>query len=453
MRTTQRRRGFTLVARAAAALLLVAVSAPVALAAHHTAADVVTVNFWNTSTRWLPKTLLDAFQRSHPNIKIKITIYGDVGNDAKGKLTAAIAGKRPPDLILAWDDSLAGWAGRGALTPLDGYLQQNGLKGSDYATPAWQSVQWQGKTYGVPTDWDPDALLWYNKDVFKSAGLDPNTPPRTWAEFAADAAKIDQVKGGKITRLGIDPWDGWYFNIIAYAHLFKSDLQSGSNKTVKLNDAGMLKALQWESDAAKRLGGASKVSSFAYPPNATGTQGDPLVSGRVGMYVIGDWEIYSSTLMKGGAAEFAKHIGIAPLPVPAGGQSYLSHSGWSFMVPHGAANAAAAMQFVAWMNQDQNIAAMDTNISWIPAKLSARSASTYRTNPIWQRIIGINKEAGAEQYWLLPSPVETQYYAALKDAESFVINLKKTPQQALADAQKVANQALQDALSAGDYGG
>lgn len=445
----QKRRLITAVSLA---LLLLAFSAPGILAAQRSA-DVVTVNFWNTSTRWIPKSMLNDFERTHPNIKVNVTIYGDVGNDASGKLTAAIAGHRPPDLILAWDDSLAGWAARGAIQPLDPYLSQYGIKGSNYAAPAWQSVQWQGQVFGVPTDWDPDALLWYNKDVFRAAGLDPNKPPATWDEFLADAAKIDQIKNGIPVRLGIDPWDGWYFNLIAYAHLFKSDMQSGSNKTVKLNDTGMLKALQWETAVAKRFGGASKVSSFAYPPNATGTQGDPLLSGRVGMYVIGDWEIYNTTLFKGGSIGAAQHIGVTKLPVPAaGGQSYLCHSGWSFMVPHGAANAAAAMQFVDWISQDTHLAAMDYNISWIPAKLSARSQPQYRANPFWQKIFTINKEAGAEQYWLLPSPVETQYYAALKDAESFAINLKKSPAQALSDGQKVANQALQDSIAAGDYG-
>ncbi|MGP6156441.1 MAG: sn-glycerol-3-phosphate ABC transporter substrate-binding protein UgpB [Vulcanimicrobiaceae bacterium] len=33
-------------------------------------------------------------------------------------------------------------------------------------------------------------VLYYNKDSFRKAGLDPNKPPRTWAEVAADAAKL-----------------------------------------------------------------------------------------------------------------------------------------------------------------------------------------------------------------------------------------------------------------------
>jgi sn-glycerol 3-phosphate transport system substrate-binding protein len=49
-------------------------------------------------------------------------------------------------------------------------------------------------------------VLYYNKDAFKKAGLDPNTPPKTWDEVAADAAKL---KAAGLSCGYSTSWQGW----------------------------------------------------------------------------------------------------------------------------------------------------------------------------------------------------------------------------------------------------
>ena len=455
MRAFHRRRSLTLTACLVLVLvLLTAVTpgvVPRTLAARR-AASHVTINWWELWSLPGIKTLVKDFERSHPDITVNVTVYPNVGDDSQGKLLAAVAGHRPPDLVLAYDDSLAGWAGKGEIAPIDAYVNQVGIKSADYVSPAWQSAQWQGHVYGIPVDWDPDAMLWYNKSVFKAAGLDPNKPPATWAQFTADAAKIDLIQGGKIKRVGIAPWDGWIFNPVEFGHLFGMDFQDGASKTVKLDAPAMRKELAWEQSVATKFGGQAKINAFISPPNlTTGMAASDLLAGRVGMQSIGDWLIATGETDLG-VAGFAKVIGVTPMPVPPGGQNYLSHSGWAFMVPHGAPNAAAAMQFVQWLSQDANVVKLTGTLGWLPARVSARSAKIYQ-DPNWQRVLAVNREAPSEGFWLRPSPILTQYYQALLNAESAVVNLKQTPTQALSTAQKVAQQALQDALSSGAYGG
>ncbi len=239
------------------------------------AKDAVTVEWW---VAWANPTLTKAAQEfncAHPDIRVKITLYPYVGEDRQGKLLAATVGKSAPDLVLSYDDVLAKWASQGMIEPLDDALPMTGSKPEDFVPEAWDSVQWQGHTYGIPVDWDPDNLLWYNKKVFAEAGLDPNRAPATWAEFEEYVRKIDRIENGKIERLGFVPWSGWEFNDIALGHLFDAGLESGSERRVSLNTPGMRKVLEWELALSRRYGGAPKVNSFTYVSNATGSGRGP----------------------------------------------------------------------------------------------------------------------------------------------------------------------------------
>jgi multiple sugar transport system substrate-binding protein len=413
-------------------------------------ANLTVINWWESTIPGVLKSAQD-FNCAHPDIAVNITVYPNVGDDSQGKLLAAVAGHKSPDLVLSYDDVLANWAAKGEIQPLDSQANAVGVKPSDFVQYAWQSVHWQGQIYGIPADWDPDTLLWYNKNVFKEAGLNPNNPPTTWEELMSDASKIDSIANGKIKRVGLVPWQGWLYNYVEYGHLYNADLQDGSSKGVKLNTPGMQQSLSWERSFAQKFGGASNVNSYTNVQNASGVVTDPLTSGRVGMEFTGDWELEHQAVL--GASKFRNLVGVTSVPTPPGGQNYMSHSGWAFMIPKGSKNADATMQFVKWIMQDDNfVKYLGSPLGWMPAKLTTRQNSYYQSDPFWQAIFAANQKNG-ENYWLLPSPVLAQYYSALGNAESEVINLKKTPQQALVEADSVAQNALQAAITDGSYGG
>ncbi|GAA4563235.1 extracellular solute-binding protein [Planotetraspora kaengkrachanensis] len=74
-----------------------------------------------------------------------------------------------------------------------------------------------GKVYGLPTDGYGMGLV-YNKDVFTKAGLDPNNPPKTWAEVQAAAKQIAALGPGYV---GYGEYSGgntggWHFTASLY---------------------------------------------------------------------------------------------------------------------------------------------------------------------------------------------------------------------------------------------
>lgn len=418
---------------------------------HKAARHVTVVNWWEPIAAPGLLKSAQAFNCEHPDIAINISVNASVGDDSNGKLLAAVAAHKPPDIVMSWDDVLAGWATKGEIKPLDDRAAANGIKKGDFIDAAWKSAQWNGKLYGIPLDWDPDAMLWYNKKVFKAVGLDPNRPPRTWAELQQYAAKIDLVEHGKIKRLGFIPWAGWQFNYIQLGHQFGATFADGATQHVVLDSPGLRKTFAYERQVAAKFGGAAKINSFTTVTGAQGSASDPLISGRLGMELIGDWELGQQVNV--GAKTFRETVGVTEMPTPPGGQEYLCHSGWSFMVPTGARHVAAAMKFAAWMDQGRNFAKyLGAVIGWLPAKTATLSAPYITSDPTRKAIVALDKKVGRD-WWLSPSPIMQQYYRTLDETQASLIALQKSPVSAATQAQGQVQAVLNNAVALGVYEG
>jgi raffinose/stachyose/melibiose transport system substrate-binding protein len=121
--------------------------------------------------------------------------------------TAAAAGKAP-DIQYLWNGIYhmeSVWLGY--LQPVNGLVNDAVIKAS---TPTLLS-RFGGNTYRI--GWYPLPMIWiYNKDVYDKAGLDADSPPKTWDEFLN---ACDKVKSTGVSPVGGGIQDGywgeWYF--------------------------------------------------------------------------------------------------------------------------------------------------------------------------------------------------------------------------------------------------
>lgn len=74
---------------------------------------------------------------------------------------------------------------------------------ADLEPNAMRAFAYQGKMIGMPLNIST-ILLYYNRNMFKEAGLDPDNPPKTIAEMADAIKKLMIVKDGKVTRYGLN---------------------------------------------------------------------------------------------------------------------------------------------------------------------------------------------------------------------------------------------------------
>jgi raffinose/stachyose/melibiose transport system substrate-binding protein len=169
-----------------AVLLMAAAPAP-AVAAAPAKADKVVINWWHITTSDPGKTdwqkMADAYMKDHPNVDIKITV---LENEAfKTKLTTVMQSGEVPDIFQSWGGGgLAEQIDAGLLKDITADLDaNNGEWRNSFAPAALAVFSKDGKNYGVP--WDMGMVgWWYNKDLFKKAGIDKE--PATWSEFLAE---------------------------------------------------------------------------------------------------------------------------------------------------------------------------------------------------------------------------------------------------------------------------
>jgi len=128
------------------------------------------------------------------NLQIKVTpIYaGSYQESIVKALTAHKSGTPPVTSVLLSTDMFT-LIDEDAVVPFDNFVKtaqdQAWLKG--FYPAFMQNSQTGGKTWGIPFQRSTVVMYW-NKDLFKAAGLDPNKAPATWVELKDAATKLTQ---------------------------------------------------------------------------------------------------------------------------------------------------------------------------------------------------------------------------------------------------------------------
>ena len=149
------------------------------------------------------------FERLNPDIDVSVMSMG-AGDMNPQKLMTSIVGGVPPDVINQDRFTVGDWASRGTFQSLNEYLDQepnapDSVRQENFYPAPWSEAVYQGKIYAIPTGID-DRLLFYNKKLFREAGLDPNKPPRTWEELLEYSKKLTVFNAdGTYKQIGFIP--------------------------------------------------------------------------------------------------------------------------------------------------------------------------------------------------------------------------------------------------------
>jgi multiple sugar transport system substrate-binding protein len=296
-----------------------------------------TITIWarDSEQGFMPQ-LVALYNKSH-TVQAKVTIIPSTSFVQKLG-TAASAGSGPDvasiDLVYA-----PYFASAGALEDVTDLAAS--LPYKDALSPSHQRLStFDGKTYALPFTAEASAV-YYNKDLFKKAGLDPAKPPTTFAEMRTDAQKI--------RALGSDYY-GFTFagacggcNVFEFApHIWASggDVLNEDGTKATLDAPQVTDALQLYRD----MWSDGSVPSAA--KNDAGTQQIPLFSsGKVGMITLGAFAIPS--------IEKAKiNFGVTPIPGKDGGTSSFA-GGDVISVISGTKNQAGAEDFIKWSTDEE----------------------------------------------------------------------------------------------------
>ncbi|MEP6694159.1 MAG: ABC transporter substrate-binding protein [Chloroflexota bacterium] len=129
---------------------------------------------------------IKAFMAANPSVNVK---WEPIAQDYETVLKTNLAAGTEADVFYAdifWVDSVMK---TGKLLALDDLMAKSGISKNDFVPSLINAFTYQGKTYGIPKDFNTLGLV-YNKDLFKAAGVAEPTNDWTWADLTAAAKKL-----------------------------------------------------------------------------------------------------------------------------------------------------------------------------------------------------------------------------------------------------------------------
>jgi multiple sugar transport system substrate-binding protein len=132
------------------------------------------------------------------------------------------------------------------------------------------------------------ALFW-NKDLFKEAGLDPETPPKTMEELVQFAEKLTKTDAdGNITQLGFLPDFSWS-HLDTYALMHQAAPFSADGANVTINSPEFVEAMNWQRQFYNKLG-FDAIDKFKQGFGEYSSPENGFYSGKLAMMLEGEWQ-------------------------------------------------------------------------------------------------------------------------------------------------------------------
>ncbi|MED7925831.1 sugar ABC transporter substrate-binding protein [Nonomuraea sp. LP-02] len=387
--------------------------------------------------------LVPEFNKKYPSIKV--TVDGIPYNDQLAKTMLELTGTTATyDAVLADDPWLPQLAKTGALYDLKGpELAKWNDAGYDWAdinpTPL-AAGEWEGKQYAVPVRSNL-LLMFYNKSLYKKAGVKEPSSATTWEQYFADAEKLVQDTDGDGKT---DAWAvGTYFTKDPLTPtIWQTVLNSNGGKLlddkmqVTFNDAGGVKALQTQVDLLK----------YAPPGASTYQFNEPLEAFRQGktatMFMWGS--VFKGTAVdKDTTTLTPEEVGLTTLPAGTAGPG--AHRGiWTAGISKRSKHPAAAWTWLQWVTSKEGEQFTAKAFGTFPARNSTLDGTPPAdwAKPVYAALKEGYEVTAKNQMWRprLPESDAVQQILALQTSRA--MSGQATSQQAIDQAAKEITELL-----------
>ncbi len=195
------------------------------------------------------------FEKENPGIKVKPVYAGTYQETVVKAITAHKAGTPPATAIILSTDMYT-LIDEDAIVPFDDFAKSaDDKKWLASFFPAFMAnSQTGGKTWGIPFQRSTIVLYW-NKEIFKEAGLDPDKGPATWKEMLELAQKLTvRDSSGNVTRWGVQiPSSGfpyWLFQGLTTPN--GVELMNAAGNETYFDKPAVVEALQYWVDLGRK---------------------------------------------------------------------------------------------------------------------------------------------------------------------------------------------------------
>ena len=373
------------------------------------------------------------FEKDNPGIKLR-PIYSGSYQDTIAKALTAVKSGEPPVTSILLSTDMYTLIDEDAIVPFDDLIKTAEDRAwlKSFFPAFMENSQTGGKTWGIPFQ-RSTVVLYYNKEAFKEAGLDPNRPPGTWQEMADYAQKLTRRDAsGNVTQWGVQiPSSGfpyWLFQGLAIEN--GVNLMNEAGTQVYYDKPEVIGALQYWVDLVNKY----KV----HPPGIVewGTTPKDFFERKVAMM----WTTTGNLTNVKKNAKF--DFGVAMLP--AGKQRGSPTGGGNFYIfkKSTPAQREAAFKFIKWATTPERAAKWGIDTGYVAVRADAWDTTTMK-----QYVAGFAPAAVArDQLQYAKAELSThdnqRVTKALNDGLQAALTGTKTPEQAMKDAQREADRLL-----------
>jgi len=373
------------------------------------------------------------FEKENPGIKVKPIYSGSYQESLAKALTAVKSGEPPVTSILLSTDMYT-LIDEDAIVPFDEFVKTPEDKAwlASFYPGFMENSQTGGKTWGIPFQ-RSTIVLYYNKDAFKEAGLDPNKPPATWKEMAEYAQKLTKHEpSGRVTQWGVQiPSTGfpyWLFQALVIEN--GVNLMNAAGTETYYDKPEVIEALQYWVDLVKKY----KV----HPEGIVdwGTTPKDFFERKVAMV----WTTTGNLTNVKNNAKF--DFGVAMLPANKRRGSPTGGGNFYIFKKSTPAQREAAFKFIKWLTTPQRAAQWGIDTGYVAVR-----ADAWDTPAMKQYVAGFPAAAVArDQLPYAKAELSThdsqRVTKALNDGLQAALTGTKTADQAMKDAQRESERLL-----------
>jgi ABC-type glycerol-3-phosphate transport system substrate-binding protein len=375
--------------------------------------EAATLTIWETyndEEHPIFKEIVAEFESAHPGVTIDVVRLPFAG--AEPKIQTALTTRTEPDIARVDVSFLAKLAYKNALLPLDARVPGDFL--SDILPVALASCRYRGALWGLP-DQTNGLCLFYNKDLFRKAGLDPERPPRTWDELIEYGEKLTD-EGEGVYGIGLSNSLWWS---LPFFYTYGATFLSEDGKHCLLGSPEGIAAFQLKVDMCQKYrieGGAWRAGGIV--PDL-GFQ-----NGRYAMILNGPWAVES---LRRTGIDFG--VGLIP-EGPAG--THTNVGGNDLVVFKSTKQPDLAAQFLMFVASERVQRMWCSTLGQIPVNTKANDVVDSKEHPYLAVFV--------EQMGTAIARPQTPFYPEIE-------NLMNPEMQAALDNTKSVKDALDSAIS------
>ena len=373
------------------------------------------------------------FEKENPGIKLRPIYSGSYQESIAKALTAVKSGDPPVTSILLSTDMFT-LIDEDAIVPFDDLIKTADDKAwlKSFYPAFMENSQTGGKTWGIPFQ-RSTVVLYYNKEAFKEAGLDPDRPPATWTEMREYAQKLTKRDAsGNVSQWGVQiPSSGfpyWLFQGLAIENGVNLMNQAGTE--VYYDKPGVVGALSYWLDLVNKY----KV----HPPGIVewGTTPKDFFERKVAMM----WTTTGNLTNVKANAKF--DFGVAMLPASKQRGSPTGGGNFYIFKKSTPAQREAAFKFIKWVTTPERAAQWGIDTGYVAVR-----ADAWETPVMKKYVAGFPAAAVArDQLPFAKAELSThdnqRVTKALNDGLQAALTGTKSAAQALKDAQREADRLL-----------